>query len=94
MLQVFENSMGYSNKKAGIKNFKPFNLYAGVISILVKGLKRTEKSKSHSNIEFDCLKLGWIERESKVTRQKKCKPLFKIFFLGTGQHGSPRSVNR
>ena len=40
MLQVLKNSIGYSNQKAGIKNFKPFNLYAGVISIMVKGLKK------------------------------------------------------
>ena len=41
MLQVLDNFMGYSNQKAGIKNFKPFWSYID----FGKVLKKTEKSE-------------------------------------------------
>jgi hypothetical protein len=54
MLQVFENFMGYSNQKAKKKILSR----SGVISILVKWLKKRKNRNISGNIEFHGLKLG------------------------------------
>ena len=61
--------MGYSNQKAEKKILSR----SGVISILVKCLKRRKNRNISWNIEFHGLLLGQIERESKVTQKTKTK---------------------
>ena len=71
MLQVLDNFMGYSNQKAEKKILSR----SGVISILVKSLKRRKNQNISRNIEFHGLLSCQIERESKVTHKKKKKKI-------------------
>jgi hypothetical protein len=54
IIQVLENFMGYSNQKAEKKILSR----SGVISILVKWLKKRKNRNISGNIEFHGLKLG------------------------------------
>jgi hypothetical protein len=54
MLQVLENFMGYSNQKAEKKILSR----SGVLSILVKWLKKRKNRTISGNIEFHGLKLN------------------------------------
>jgi hypothetical protein len=56
--------MDYSNQKAEKKNFQPFWSYIDFNKVV----KKRKNRNISGNIEFHGLKLGQIERESKVTQ--------------------------